>query len=290
MEDCNKKQSLFGAAWRAVVIVALFAMVACGTNPDVNLDSGTADPENEVAGAIDAMMITSELYEFADAIIRVADTTAERPRILACTNYSRITLDTTSATRSLTINFNGRACTDTKFRQGQAIFTWTGSWSNAGRGIVNFRTSNYFVNGNQHRIRGTVSNNSPGGTANPSYTVVCTDSILYANTIGIATFSGNTTRTWTSGNAAGSPADYTQFRFAVSGSGSGNSSRPLAYIFNIGNTPTPLLTLPSCAYFVSGRIDVTPQGRSLRTLDFGSGNCDNLATLTADGVTRNVQF
>jgi hypothetical protein len=274
----------------ASVLLVTIWIGACGTNPDTDLGGGVgSDPENEVAGAIDALQITHELYEFADAVVRVADTTAERPRILACTNNNRITLDTVSATRSLTINFNGRQCTDGKFRQGQLILNWTGNWTLSSRGTINFRTANYLVNGNNHRVRGTITVVTAAAT--PTYNVVATDTVLYQNVLGISTFATNTNRVWTNGvpPTGGNLTDYTAVRFAISGSGSGNSTRPLPYIYNVGTT-TPLLTLPACAFFVTGRIDVTPQGRSLRTLDFGTGNCDNQATLIADGITRNVSF
>ena len=43
----------------------------------------------------------------------------------------------------------------------------------------------------------------------------------------------------------------------------------------------------TCPYFVSGTIEITRNGNQ-GTLDFGNGDCDNIAILTVNGVEYTV--
>jgi hypothetical protein len=51
------------------------------------------------------------------------------------------------------------------------------------------------------------------------------------------------------------------------------------------NVVVPVVKKFSCPWVDSGRIDITPEGLSVRTVDFGTGVCDNQATLTINGNT-----
>lgn len=50
----------------------------------------------------------------------------------------------------------------------------------------------------------------------------------------------------------------------------------------------PLTIIPKCTYFVSGKVDVSKNNELLFTLDFGSGTCDNKATITLNNDTREI--
>ena len=41
----------------------------------------------------------------------------------------------------------------------------------------------------------------------------------------------------------------------------------------------------SCRWFESGTLDVTPEGKATRTLDYGTTGCDANATVTILGYT-----
>ena len=72
----------------------------------------------------------------------------------------------------------------------------------------------------------------------------------------------------------------------------GNSATSLAN----GDTVTTVITTPlryitSCKlpFPVSGIVSIT-KNTSEGILDFGDGNCDNLATITIDGVTKDINL
>lgn len=273
-----------------VACLCLLMLTACGTNPDVSGNNNSpSDPEYETAQAINAVQTFSEAYEFADAIIRVGvtDSNAARPRTLGCMYYNQVALDTTSATRSLTLTFNSKACADGAYRSGKLIFNWTGSWSSSSRGQVTFKQVNYNVNGDYHRVRGTVD--IVAGQASPTYTIAGTDSILYYNTIGTSLNNFTLTKVQTANGITTTAPNTYQTAFKVYGSGSGTSYRPRTFTFNIPST-TALTTLYNCGYFTTGALAVTPAGVSQRGFDFGTGTCDNYGTLTVDGVTYSVSF
>jgi hypothetical protein len=54
---------------------------------------------------------------------------------------------------------------------------------------------------------------------------------------------------------------------------------------NFSVTITGITKPASCKYITSGTLEVTPQDFSKRTVDFGSGNCDDDATFTVNGQT-----
>lgn len=51
------------------------------------------------------------------------------------------------------------------------------------------------------------------------------------------------------------------------------------------NVTVPVIKDMSCTWIKQGRIDLTPEGKATRTVDYGSGVCDDQATLTINGNT-----
>ena len=45
-----------------------------------------------------------------------------------------------------------------------------------------------------------------------------------------------------------------------------------------------------CRFFVSGSVEIIPEGRPARLLDYGDGQCDNLATVTINGRTYTIHL
>ena len=45
----------------------------------------------------------------------------------------------------------------------------------------------------------------------------------------------------------------------------------------------PLIKRFGCSYIESGIVELTPEGLSTRTIDYGDGTCDNKAKLTING-------
>ena len=53
----------------------------------------------------------------------------------------------------------------------------------------------------------------------------------------------------------------------------------------------PLIKRADCfKYFVQGTIAITNINNKTMTLDYGTGTCDNVATVTVNGHTRTIQL
>ena len=74
--------------------------------------------------------------------------------------------------------------------------------------------------------------------------------------------------------------------YLINGNGSGANSH--------GDSCTSVLTNlvrdNSCQWLVSGTIENTPSSRPARTIDFGNGTCDALATVTVNGNTTTIHL
>ncbi len=72
--------------------------------------------------------------------------------------------------------------------------------------------------------------------------------------------------------------------FSLSGNASGITRGGKSYTVNI---TVPIVKRTSCSWAESGRLDLTPSGLDTRTVDFGNGVCDNIATLIIKGNSFN---
>lgn len=68
--------------------------------------------------------------------------------------------------------------------------------------------------------------------------------------------------------------------FSISGSANGVNRDGKSYSATISS---PIIKRSSCSWVESGRLDIVPEGLATRTVDYGSGACDNKATLTING-------
>ncbi|MCC7302370.1 MAG: hypothetical protein IT233_06990 [Bacteroidia bacterium] len=138
---------------------------------------------------------------------------------------------------------------------------------------VNISLDNYYVN--DIHYEGTVqvirSTNSFTQTVSNGR---CTKSgweILWSST---------RTCTWVSGQ--NTPSDPNDDIFEFTGNASGTNREGKTFDVTI---TSPLVRGKHCAYITKGTLDITPEGKKTRTVDFGNGACDNKATLTINGNT-----
>ena len=56
------------------------------------------------------------------------------------------------------------------------------------------------------------------------------------------------------------------------------------------NILIPLERIDGCDYVVQGKIEYLKYGAVVATVDFGDGECDNIATKTVDGVGHEIKL
>ena len=71
----------------------------------------------------------------------------------------------------------------------------------------------------------------------------------------------------------------------IEGSASGLTREGVAWTASF---PSAVVKKMSCKWFSSGSILVNVAGESSKTINFGDGTCDNLATVTVDGVSKQI--
>jgi hypothetical protein len=73
----------------------------------------------------------------------------------------------------------------------------------------------------------------------------------------------------------------------IEGSATGKSKEGVAWT---ASYPSALVKKGSCKWFSSGTVLVTPQGDLPRTINFGDGTCDNIATLKIGDKTTTIEL
>ena len=187
-----------------------------------------------------------------------------------------------NSTKTLTIDFGTTncLCADGRYRRGKILVRFTTDVNRRPAGAVVTRR-NYFVNDNQHTARRIFTDIGTG-----SFTVaVDSASIIRANNGGTHSWTANWTFTRTAGFGTAQVSDDV---YSVTGSATGTNRKNVGYTATIQN---PLIKRADCPkYFVQGTIGVTNTNSKVMTLDYGTGTCDNVATVTVNGSTRTIQL
>jgi hypothetical protein len=174
-------------------------------------------------------------------------------------------------------------CNDGRMRRGKVIMNYTGEYkdSNETRTIT---FDNYYVN--DHHIKGdeviTGLGNSLYGV--PLYSVEVTGVIDVEDTLGSLTYRASIERKWAAGSQT---IQYDDDYYELKGTAQGVNIYGNNYAFN---TASPIVkpTSITCRFFTEGILEVQPQGRTFRSIDYGDGNCDDIATVTIDRKQHNM--
>jgi hypothetical protein len=159
---------------------------------------------------------------------------------------------------------NNCLCADQKYRRGLVKIVY----SKPGKFIA-LNTDNYFVN-----------NNKIEATRNLKYILATyfvinsTCAITFADSNQTVSETATRTINWTEGNGTVDKADDV---FVISGNSSGVNHNGAAYSVNI---TTPITRTGDCSYIKSGVVEIKPANKFARSINFGSGTCDNIATIS----------
>ncbi len=197
-------------------------------------------------------------------------------------NCATVTKDTTANPRTITVDFGPTncLCNDGRYRRGKVLVTYTGKYRDAGS-VHTIGFDNYFVNDNKIMGSKTVTNMGFNASNQSYFSVVVNGKIIKANTTDSIVWSSNRTRTWIQGE---STPTWTDDIYEITGNGSGQNKNG-SFTMNIIQ---PLVKDLSCTWFTSGKVELQPSGKLLRTIDYGNGSCDNSATVLINGNTYTI--
>lgn len=196
-----------------------------------------------------------------------------------------VTVDTLAFPMTVSIDFGtGVTGIDGRTRSGIINATFTGKYRDS-LTVITITPNNYFLNG--RKIEGTkiVTNKGHNTSGNLWYTVEINNAIITDTTENwTITFDSDRIREWISGE--GTPV-LTDDIYEISGTMDGTGRQGNHFT---ANTTTDVTIKLDCAWPVSGEIEIQPDNVSPRYINFGSGSCDNDATVSVNGYTFDVEM
>ena len=195
--------------------------------------------------------------------------------------YPIKTLDTMSTIKIMSIDYGKEnyLCKDGNYRRGVINVSWTGKYREMGTSI-NISFIDFYQNDNHIEGTKSVTNNGRNLKDQLNFTIVVNGKITAINGQS-HTWNSNKLRVWVAGE---STTTWNDDVYEISGTTTGTNRNGISYT---AVTTKPIRVDLSCQFrFVSGIVELTPEGRSVRTIDFGNGACDNQVTITVNGKSH----
>jgi len=211
-------------------------------------------------------------------------------------------------TKTITVDFGtiGTTGADGRIRTGKLFFDFSAStpttavyYRNPGFSMK-ITSLNYVVDGNAvNIINKTITNTTPAGApvgTNLTWSVSASISVVKAGNGGTVSWACNRTKELTNTsdplcyNGQATAINWTKAKIKINGSSSGTNTKGEAFTATATNlvrdfTCAPDVSKPKRHPFISGTISYTPGTRPNRLIDFGSGSCDFVGTITINGQT-----
>ncbi len=192
--------------------------------------------------------------------------------------------------KTITIDFGDTNCIgdDGVSRRGKIITTITDYYRNAGS-VRTTTLNNFFVN--DYKVEGTrtVTNQGRNEANHLYYTIEVSDASVTSPEGDAITWQSNRTREWVEGEETTVLTDglngILDDVYSITGHSSGVNRFGKSYSVTITKA---LRVEADCFWISEGTIEIAPEDKKIRTLDYGDGTCDYNATVTIDGKTYNI--
>ena len=194
-----------------------------------------------------------------------------------------VTHDTTVTPHVITIDFGPVNClgNDGHWRRGQIIVTYTGPYWAAGS-VKTIGFNGYHIDDNAVTGTRTVTNNGQNAAGNFNWTIDVVNFTITKPNGNWFSRNSNRNREMIQGYGTMNPWDDV---YLITGTANGQKSNGHSMTSTIINA---LRKEVGCQWIVSGTMDMAPNNLPVRTIDFGSGTCDNIATVTINGVSHTI--
>jgi hypothetical protein len=174
-------------------------------------------------------------------------------------------------------------CLPGNTRRGKISVYISDWWRNEGS-LKEITYEDFYMNDNKMEGIKTIMNTGLNGNGNLTFTKKVTDAKI-TNTEGLTIF-------WNSERQSeqiegGETILFADNVWAVTGSGSGINLDEKAFAMKI---ISPLIYKTGCFYAVSGTIEIETEGESVKTIDYGTGDCDNKVKVTVGDVTETIEL
>ncbi|MBA3680699.1 MAG: hypothetical protein H0W73_05980 [Bacteroidetes bacterium] len=216
-------------------------------------------------------------------------------------------------TGTVTVDFGTTGCigTDGRVRTGKLFFDFSASspttsiyYRNPGFSMkvtaLNYVVDGYQVTINNKVITNTTPAGAPVGT-NLTWSIAANISIVKPNNAGTVSWSCNRTKELINTSdplcysGQTNPINWTKAKVKLNGSATGTNAKNENFTATATDLVRDFTCAPDVAHphrhpFVSGTISYTPGSRPTRLIDFGSGTCDLVGTITINSQTYAFNF
>lgn len=209
-----------------------------------------------------------------------------------CATVSFFNVNKLDSQDTIVVDFGTAGCTgnDGRTRKGQVIIYYSGKWKQIGS-THTITFNNYYVNDNKIDGSKTVKTNAFNGAGHMNWTVTVNGTITLASGGGTVTWTSSRTRELLAGQNADSTITWASSKWGITGTASGTSAKGTSYTANITSQLVRDFTCSSYRrHFVAGTFEFTPSGKATRTVDFGSGACDDDAIVTIKGKSYPIKL
>ncbi len=286
--DANKQKTEKMKTKGIILTLCISAgLIFTSCNKDKNewKDTQTASDNEQAEGmADDAINIADNAARGGSEVARTDGSTEVFEAMSGCATVTR---DTISVPRMITIDFGPTncLCNDGRYRRGKILVTYAGGKYFDIGSVKTVTFDNYFRNDNKVEGVRTVTNNGRNSANQLSWTINAQNMKI---TRPDGTFhTWNSTRLRTMLNGESTPTIWRDDEYSIIGSATGTNARGISYVANI---TTALHRKLDCKWIDSGVVEVVPDGKPTRTLDYGNGACDRLLTVTVNGRSKTIEM
>lgn len=264
----------------AIIAIAFTSIVSsCKKKTSEEKDSDTSSATDQSLASTSVNDLTSIADEVGRSNSVSSFKTTESSALLS--SCASVSFDTIAAAKTVTINFGTTncLCNDGRYRRGILKLNFTGRYRDS-LTVITVTPTNYFVNDNQVLGLKTIKNKGHNAANHLVYEINANISVIKAGGAGTVLWNSTRQREWLTGENTLSWLDDT---YSITGNASGTSAS--------GNTFTSVITSPlirnmafACRrHFTAGILEHTPSGKATRYINYGSGACDDQATVTING-------
>lgn len=277
----------------SLTLFAVLGIVLFSCSPET-IKNEIPDKDSDVQSAQDNAKMEVEFGSVGtlvdDASTDIDSTAKTNGIYFFLPSCASVVVDT--AAKSMTVSFSDSAQTnnnclcsnfDGKYRRGSFTVTWTGKYRDAGT-VITTTLNDYYVNDEKLEGTRTVTNGGTNGSGNKYFSVQVSNGKITYTDGKTATWNSTRTREWVEGDSTFALGDDV---YLITGSASGQNKNGLGYTLNIDQA---LKIALNCRWPKEGKISLTPDGKSARSIDYtaDNGNCDSKAVVTILGFNFTI--
>ncbi len=189
---------------------------------------------------------------------------------------------------SITVNYGNSncICNDGRARRGSLLIVYTGKYKDS-LNTITITPLNYYVNDNKVNGSKVIKNLGHNAQGHLVYNINANISIVKADNSGTIQWSSTRQREWLVGE---NTLVWSDDKYSITGNANGSTANGRSFTAVITNGK-PLIRDMSLAcrkHFISGELELTPQGKPTRYIDYGNGTCDDKATVTINSKTYTI--